>query len=73
MIDEAFRVHDPVNDTRRVVIMLGQRQQVRLLLGVRVQRPLLGAAMRPYVGDVRQPPTRDFVEVLQAPEAAAIQ
>ena len=71
--DAAFSVHDAIHHPRRVIVMLGKWQQVRLLFGVRIHRPLLGSAVDPHIGHVGQPPTRDFVEVLEAAEGAAIE
>ena len=71
--DAAFCVHDAIHHPRRVIVVLGKRQQVRSLFGVRIHGALLGGAVDPHIGHVGQPPTRDFVEVLEAAEGAAIE
>ena len=71
--NEAFHIHHAVDDTRRVVVMRGERQEVGLFLGVRIHGSLLGAAMSAHIGHVRQPPASDFVQMLQAAEGASIE
>ena len=71
--NQTFRVDDAINDPRRVVVMLGQRQQVRQLLGVRIQRTFLSAAVLPHVSDLGQPPLRHLVQVCQRSKGTTIQ
>ncbi len=57
----------------RVIVVLGQCQQVRLLFGVRVDRSFLRGAMDPHIGHIGQPPTRHLIEMFQAAERAAVE
>ena len=71
--DVAFDIDDAIVDGADVVGRGRQRQQVRTLLGVPIQWPLLGLAMHADVGDVGQPPDSDFVEMFQGAEGPAVQ
>ena len=69
--DETLGVDRPVGDLRSVKGPCRQRQQVRLFLRMPIHGPCLGLAMDVHVGDLRQPPGRGFIQVLQGTKAPA--
>ncbi len=70
---KAFYVDGAVDHLGHFVSVRRQRNQMRLFLGVAVDRPLARGAMHSHVGHVLQPPGRDLVEVFQRTEFAAVQ
>ena len=70
---KAFYVDGAVDHLGHFVRVHRQRNQIPLLLGVAVHRPLARGAMHTHVGHVLQPPGRDFVEVFQRTELATAQ
>ena len=73
MGDEAFDVDVAIDDQGRVEVAGGQRQQLRPFAFVAVARRFLEVAQDARIGDVRQPPGRHLVEMLQRLEGAAVE
>ena len=69
----AFHVHHAIDHLGGVIVMRRQGQQVRLFLGVSIDRTLFDGSMDAYVGLVGQPPTGHFIKVFQATEGASIE
>lgn len=67
----AFEVGDAVHDARGIIRVKGQRQQVRLLDGEALERS--GAVARAKVADLVEPASELGSEVVEVPEAAAIE
>jgi hypothetical protein len=71
--NESFGIHRAVDHLRHLVGPLRQRDQVRLLLGVQVDRPTARLPVDAHVGHLPQPPGSHLVEVIQATELPAAQ
>jgi len=73
VVDAALRVHHTVRHLRRVVIVRRQREQVRALFFVHLDRRSVRFRVRSHVGHVGQPPFRHLVQVRQRPKRAAVE
>ena len=73
VFDVAFAIDRTINHLRRVVGMARQRNQVRLLFRVQLDRTPLGLPVNAHVGDFRQPTPRRLIEVVQRAELTAIE
>src|SRR5207244_4267049 len=71
--DIAFAVHGPVEDVGRVVGFFRKWQQEGTLLLVELQRSLSRSSVAMKIGDIGQPPRRDFIEMVQFSEGASVQ
>ena len=71
--DEAFDVDDAIFDGVDGVGCGRQRDQVRPLRGVPIDGPLLRLAVNANIGHRREPLSRDFVEMIERREGAAIE
>ena len=70
---EAFAIDGTIDDLRRIIGLSGERDQVRPLLGVPIERAAVRLPMDPYVGDVGQPAAGDFIQMLQGAERTAVE
>ena len=68
---KAFGVDGAVHDLGGGVGRFRQWNQAGKLLGVTVDRPRLGLAVNPHVGDLAQPPRRRLVQMLQIAKRAS--
>ena len=71
--DEALDVDMAVHDQGRVEVAGGQRQQLRLLALMPLQRRFVKVTQAADVGNVVQPPRRHFVEMFQGIKGAAVE
>ena len=71
--EEAFDIHVAIDDERGVEVAGRQRQQMRPFAFVAVAGRLLEVAHRMHIGNGRQPLGRDFVEVVERVEGAAVE
>ena len=71
--EEAFDIDMAIDDERRVEVAGRQRQQVRSFALVAVARRFLEVTHHMHIGDGRQPLGRDFVEMVERVEGAAVE